>query len=143
IEKLKRVGAQFFLTGGDSFVTVFAFLLAVLVAFTNQPVRRGDQIFLPARECVLILFLATATTAATLLLRLLVLHLKWFHFDEVDVAGGLVTRVAGLGVVRDEVAGFEIVFLEEERVGATQRTRRLARQLLQVDLLLFAAVDGE
>src|SRR6185369_9539354 len=141
IEKLERVSAQFLLTRRDGVVAVFAFLIGVLVAFTNQPVRRSDQIFLPARQRVLILVATLATAAA--LLRLLVLHLERFHFDEVDVASCFITRVARFREIRDEVAGLEIVFLEEERVGARQRARRFARELLQVDGLLGAAVHGE
>ncbi len=125
IEKLKRVGAQFLLSCCDCFVTVFAFLLRVLVAFTNQTMRGCDQIFLPSRQRVLILIAALALPAAALL-RLLKLHLKRLHFDEVNVARRFVTRVARLREVRDEIAGFEIVFFKKERVGAGQRTRRFA-----------------
>ena len=63
---------------------------------------------------------------AALLLRLLVLHLKRFDFDEVNVAGGLVARIARLGVIRNEVTGFEFVFLEKERV-RTRQTSALIR----------------
>ena len=80
--------------------------------------RGRDQIFLPARQCVLILIATLATAAAALLLRLLVLHLKRLHFDEVDVAGRFITRIARFRKIGDEVAGLEIVFLEKERVGA-------------------------
>src|SRR6185369_2269990 len=142
IEKLERVSPQFFLTDSNGVVTIFAFLVRVLVAFANQPVRRRNQIFLTSRQRVLILVSLT-TTAAALLLRLLVLHLERFDFDKVDVAGCFITRVTRLRKVRDEISGFEIVFLEEERVGAGERARRLARQLLEIDFLFFAAVDGE
>src|SRR6185295_8049771 len=117
VQELQRVGAQFLLTRGDSFVTVFTFLIRVFFAFTNQPVSRRDQILLPARQRVLIL-IAPSGHAAALLLRLFVLHLKRFHFNEVDVAGGFVTRVARLRVIRNEVAGFEVVLFKEERVRA-------------------------
>ncbi len=66
IEKLERVGAQFLLPLSDRFVTVFAFLLGVLVAFANQTMRGRDQIFLPARECVLVLLTAAATATRRL-----------------------------------------------------------------------------
>src|SRR5262245_40961991 len=85
IDKLERVSTQLLLPNSDGFITVLAFLLGVLVAFTNQPVRRCDEIFLSTRQRVLILIAALALPAATLL-RLLVLHLKGLHFDEVDVA---------------------------------------------------------
>src|SRR5262249_22494245 len=125
IEKRERVSTQFFLAQGDGLVSIFTFLIGVLVTFANQTVRRGDQIFLPARQSVLILI--ATTLAAALLLRLLVLHLERFHFDKVDVARGFVARVASLRVIRNKVAGFEVVFFKEERVGAGERACRLTR----------------
>jgi hypothetical protein len=46
IEKLERVSPQFFLTGGDGLVTIFAFLFRVFIALANEPVRCCVQIFL-------------------------------------------------------------------------------------------------
>ena len=51
--------------------------------------------------------------------------------------------VARLRVVGDEVAGLEFELFEEEGVRACEAARRVAAQVLEIDLLLRAAVDGE
>ena len=84
--------------------------------------RGRNQILLPARQRVLILIATLATALSALLLRLLVLHLKRFDFDEVNVARGFVARIARLGVIRNEITWFEFVLLEKERVCTRQTT---------------------
>ncbi len=104
--------------------------------------RRRDQIFLPSRERVLILIaLLPATTAAALLLRLAIFHLKRFHFDEVNVAGRFAVGIARFRVIGNEIAGLQIKFFEKESVGRGQRTGRFPRQFLKIHLFLVAAVD--
>ena len=68
--------------------------------------RRRNQILLPARQRILLLFASLAPSAATLLLRLAVLHLERLDLDEVNVARGFAVCIARLGVVRDEIAWF-------------------------------------
>jgi hypothetical protein len=77
--------------------------------------RRRDQIFLPARQRVLVLISSlTATTAAALLLRLAILHLERLYFDEVDVAGGFAAGVTRLRIVGNKIPGLQVEFFEEE-----------------------------
>ena len=68
IEKLERVSAQLLLARSNRLVAVLAFLVRVLVAFTNQPVCGCDEIFLSARQRILFLIATLAATAATSLL---------------------------------------------------------------------------
>ena len=60
----ERVGAQLLLPRGDGLVTVGALLRRVLRALAHEPVRRGDQLLLPARQRVLILVAAAPAAAA-------------------------------------------------------------------------------
>src|SRR5207247_3678924 len=81
VDDRQRVLAQLLLAGGNSFVIVFPLWRSVFFAFANQAMRGSDQIFLAARQRVLVLITALALTLPTLLLCLAILHFKRSDLD--------------------------------------------------------------
>src|SRR5262245_31362621 len=96
---------------------LFAFVLVLVV---NQLMSRSDDVFLALQERFhrLTFTAATAaTTAATL--TLIVFASEWPDFDEVDICRNRICGIAGIhgfAVIRHEIPGLQIVFLEKERV---------------------------
>ena len=96
---------------------------------------------MPSRQSVRILI---AFSLLALLLRLAELTIKGPDFHEVNVAGRLLWTgriVAGLRVVRDEIARLQSELFEEERMRARQRVSGITLQILQLNPLFLTPVN--
>src|SRR5262249_50121759 len=114
----------------------------VFVLVVDQFMGCSNDVALPFRQCLGVISAATATTSAALL-ALSVLLAERANIDEVHVRRdgiGRILGVYGLAVIRDDVAGLEVVFLEEERMAGRDFLRALTLARKQIDFLVRTAI---
>ena len=131
----------------DSVNVVDPFLRFEIRFIADQFERRRDDFFLPLRQRFSrVILLTAAATATAALLALTILAAKRPDFDEINVRGDGIRRLARverLSVIGNEVAGLKVVFFKEKRVAGGYFLRALALVIEEFNLLFRPAIYGE